>query len=151
MSKLQRLRDNIAAIEHALNGKHDWQVLSLYSGFGGMNFLLNTGDKSTWSKSDQVYYADTVRLRQMLVKAAGNGNKYDAWLQSQKSSVLTAYYTPVDVVDALMVPLFGMKKDADGGIVSGSLRHQFKTMLDPAAGNGVFASTFGWYAYSYGY
>ena len=121
MSKLQRLRDNIAAIEHALSGGTDPDVLAKYSGFGGMNFILNdTGDKSAWSKSDQVYYDDTVRLRQMLVKAAGNGNKYDAWLQSLKSSTLTAFYTPVDFAFEIVETIFSVSEPV--------------TILDPAAG-----------------
>jgi len=132
MSKLQRLRDNLAAIEHALNGGNDRDVLAKYSGFGGMNFLLNTGDKSTWSKSDQVYYEDTVRLRQMLVKAAGNGNKYDAWWQSLKSSVLTAYYTPKEMVTAIFSSIYGFQHSFY------EKRVRLKSMLDPAAGNGIF-------------
>lgn len=134
MSKLQRLRDNIAAIECALTGKGDAEVLGKYTGFGGMNFMLNpTGDKSAWSKSDQPYYDDAVRLRQMLVKAAGNGNTFDTWMQSLKASVLTAYYTPREFVEKLMMALFGNKKEyyAKGFIP--------RTMLDPAAGNGIFA------------
>ena len=49
MSKLQRLRDNIAAIEYALTGKGDAEVLNKYTGFGGLGFILNPrGDKSKW-------------------------------------------------------------------------------------------------------
>ena len=128
MSKLQRLRDNIAAIECALTGKGDAEVLAKYTGFGGMNFMLNpTGDKSAWSKSDQPYYDDAVRMLQMLVKAAGNGNKFDAWMQSLKASVLTAYYTP----EVLVNGLFSAFKNTGKGC-------RFTTMLDPAAGNGAF-------------
>ena len=67
MSKLQRLRDNIAAIEEALNGGNNQEVLAKYSGFGGLGFILNGILKSGWNKSDLQYYEDTMRLRQMLV------------------------------------------------------------------------------------
>ena len=51
MSNLQRLRDNIAAIEYALTGKGDAQVLNKYTGFGGLGFILNPiEDKTKWNK-----------------------------------------------------------------------------------------------------
>lgn len=139
MSKLQRLRDNIAAIECALTGKGDAEVLGKYSGFGGMNFMLNpTGDKSAWTKSDQPYYDDALRLRQMLVKAAGNGNKFDAWLQSLKASVLTAFYTPFEIPVEIFKCVYGMKHSFyDKGVYP-------KTILDPAAGGGVFLRALGY-------
>lgn len=34
MSKLQRLRDNIAAIECALKGENNQEILAKYTGFG---------------------------------------------------------------------------------------------------------------------
>ena len=43
MSKLSRLRDNIAALQEAFepkNGEYDYEVLEKYSGFGGLGFVL---------------------------------------------------------------------------------------------------------------
>ena len=65
MSKLQRLRDNIAAIEFLLThkGEQDYTgVLDKYTGFGGLAFILNGENPAAWSKSDMDCYADTMRL-----------------------------------------------------------------------------------------
>ena len=141
MSKLQRLRDNIAAIECALTGKGDAEVLGKYTGFGGMNFMLNpTGDKSAWSKSDMVYYQDTVRLHELLREKAGNEKEYQAWVESLKASTLTAYYTPKVLVEAIIGAIYGEEKHQ--GSISYSTHKKGwikpKTFLDPAAGMGVF-------------
>lgn len=141
MSKLQRLRDNIAAIECALKGENNAEVLGKYSGFGGLGFILNPrGDKSKWSKSDQQYYDDTVRLYQMLVKNSKDGNEFSRWEYSLKQSTLTAFYTPHLLTFTMMMTI------ADTTIYAGKMGNQaFRSMLDPAAGaNGVFANT-AWY------
>ena len=123
MSKLQRLRDNIAAIECALKGENNPEVLSKYSGFGGMGFILNgVSKKEEWSKSDHQYYDDTMRLFRILWERNGN-EEFDAWIQSLKASTLTAYYTPKEIIRAM--------ERAFAGI-------DFGRVLDPAAGNGVF-------------
>ena len=128
MSKLQRLRDNIAAIECALTGREDREVLAKYSGFGGMNFVLNPKDKSLWQMSDTIYWQDTVRLHELLCKHSKDDAERALWIQSLKTSVLTAFYTPIEIVRAISAGLYA------GGIAS------FHTHLDPAAGNGVFAN-----------
>ena len=128
MSKLQRLRDNIEAIECALTGREDREVLAKYSGFGGMNFVLNPKDKSLWQKSDMMYWQDTVRLHELLCKHSKDDAERALWIQSLKTSVLTAFYTPVEIVRAINAGLYA------GGITS------IHTHLDPAAGNGVFAN-----------
>ena len=133
MSKLQRLRDNIAAIKCALKGENNSEVLGKYTGFGGLGFILNPrGDKSKWSKSDQQYYDDTVRLYQMLVKNSKDGNEFSRWEFSLKQSVLTAFYTPEPVVYRLMHTIFHY------GDMTPAKRFVPQTMLDPAAGMGIF-------------
>lgn len=123
MSKLQRLRDNIAAIECALKGENNSEVLGKYSGFGGLGFILNPrGDKSKWPKSDQQYYDDTVRLYQMLVKNSKDGNEFSRWEFSLKQSVLTAFYTPAVVTAAMFYAII-----KEGGF-------EPDLFLDPAAG-----------------
>ena len=133
MSKLQRLRDNIAAIEYALTGKGDAEVLSKYTGFGGLGFILNPLN-SKWNKTDMEYYKDTIRLHNLLIEhgGAGDGKMYDRWMQSLKQSVMTAFYTPDHVVRHIFDALFGMQTSyySEG--------FKPRTMLDPAAGNGVF-------------
>lgn len=130
MSKLQRLRDNIAAIESAFaiqGGSKDYDkhhsAIQKYSGFGGMGFILNPKDEACWSKSDMPYREDTIRLHELLCKYAKDPDERSLWLMSLKSSTLTAYYTPKEMVRAMF------KAFAD---------YDFDYVLDPAAGNGVF-------------
>ena len=133
MSKLTRLRDNIAALKYALTGEGDKSVLDKYTGFGGMTFVLNPLDRP-WNKSDQIYVDDTIELYTLLIGASSSEREYDAWVESLKASTLTAYYTPEEVATAIMEAIYGMKSGYyDKGICP-------KNMLDPAAGMGVFGS-----------
>ena len=72
MSKLQRLRDNIAAIREALSEQcpKDVNLLGKYSGFGGLGFVLNSLNPADWKKNDMVFYADTVNLHSLLHQAS---------------------------------------------------------------------------------
>ncbi len=126
MSKLQRLRDNIAAIEWALKGANDFETLSKYSGFGGMTFVLNPIDnKAAWNKTDLTCYEDTVKLHEVLRSGCSNEDEYKRCMASLKASTLTAYYTPREVVKTI------------DKVVSGS-KFQVSSVLDPAAGSGAF-------------
>ena len=136
MSKLQRLRDNIAAIECALKGENNSEVLAKYSGFGGMGFILNPLDKSAWTKSDMQYYEDTERLRKLLVDNSKDEQEFSRWWQSLKQSTLTAFYTPEEVVTTIMEAIYGLETPNGSDV-----RLTPKLMLDPAAGMGVFAKT----------
>ena len=153
MSKLQRLRDNIAAIECALKGENNSEVLGKYTGFGGLNFILNGTNKSKWTtKSDIQYYDDTVRLHKLLIDNSESVEEMERWVQSLKNSTLTAFYTPIELVDAMMIAIYGLKKSADG-VTTESIHkgRKMRMILDPAAGQGVFATTAGWYSRHYGY
>lgn len=136
MSKLQRLRDNIKAIKRAL--LNEWsvddfegmdKVMRSYTGFGGMNFILNGEDKAEWSKSDMMYYDDTMKLHEVLHKVSTSDADYKRWWTSLKSSVLTAFFTPRELVDGIMRSLANCKLE-------------IKHYLDPAAGSGVFLDNF---------
>ena len=136
MSKLSRLRDNIAALQEAFepkNGEYDYEVLEKYSGFGGLGFVLNPLDKSKWTKTDQDCYDDTVRLHELLHKYSNSEQEYQKWMQSLKASVLTAFYTPNELVKAIFNPIYHVKYGRNQMSIAPS------TILDPAAGNGVFA------------
>ena len=136
MSKLQRLRDNIAAIKEALMGGDDKNVLSKYTGFGGLTFVLNPLDRKAWTKTDMECYEDTVRLHEVLSAASSDEREYHQWVESLKASTLTAYYTPHQLVFTVMMEL------ANKTIYSGKMPNDaFRNMLDPAAGMGVFIST----------
>ena len=128
MSNLQRLRDNIAAIECALTGKGERECLNKYTGFGGLGFVLNPiDDKSKWNKTDSACYEDTVRLVTMLREQAGSEKMFKKWMASLKSSVLTAFYTPDELATVISQTLWDAMPTAN--------------VLDPAAGMGVFMKT----------
>ena len=130
MSKLQRLRNNIAAIEYAMTGNGDARVLDGFTGFGGLGFVLNPLDRKAWTKSDLVCYDDTVRMYDMLRRELSDSD-YKQMVQSIKESVLTAFYTPDEVVLAIFKAMIQPKWD--GG------KFMPDAILDPAAGaTGVF-------------
>ena len=134
MSKLQRLRDNIAALSHALSETTQYDALTLakYTGFGGLGFVLNPLDTAAWAKSDLDCFCDTIMLQQLLKDSSKNEREFKAWMQSVKESTLTAYYTPREIPEAIYRAMYGMKQSYyDKGIMPTSV-------LDPAAGSGVF-------------
>lgn len=129
MSKLQRLRDNVAAIENAFRKDCNIRVLAKYTGFGGLNFILNPANKESWNKSDIPCYDDTMRLYTILRMHAKDEQEYNLWIQSLKSSVLTAFYTPLHIVAAIMSNIWTTLQATKDCI----------KLLDPACGNGEFA------------
>lgn len=129
MSISQRLKDNIAAIKYALTGEGNKNVLDKYTGFGGINAILYAThtDKCEWPKTMLPYWDDIRELAQLLLHHSKDMNEYNRWMNSLRSSVLTAYYTPSKFVQGLIAVL-GVKA------AIGS------SFLDPAAGSGVFLS-----------
>ena len=103
------------------------EVLSRYSGFGGIKDVLNIGTEHT--VSDDV--AEPIRKLQDLI---GAYPYYDdamrqAVINSIKSSVLTAFYTPKFLVDAVTRQIHATFKDNC---------LQMSTFLEPSAGIGGF-------------
>lgn len=115
---------------------YDADVCRKYTGFGGLNFILNPLDKSAWSKSDLPCYDDTVELYNLLRANSKDDNEYKRRVQSLKSSVLTAFYTPEAIAIRIM---FTLLKDKN-------VKRGCKRVLDPAAGNGVFLKWAGVFA-----
>ena len=110
-------------------GGDDKNVLSKYTGFGGLGFVLNPLDRKAWTKTDMECYEDTVRLHEVLSAASSDEREYNAWVESLKASTLTAYYTPEVLITEAMNTICGQ----DTGLV-------LKNILDPAAGShGKFA------------
>lgn len=134
MSKLQRLRDNITAVEYLLTKQGDCQSLLQYTGFGGMSFILNLDDKSTWNESDLQYYDETMRLKRVIREHTKSEKGFKLMWQSLKASTLTAYYTPDTLVFEIMRCLYGACSEGF------SAKDWIKpvNVLDPAAGNGIF-------------
>lgn len=138
MSKLSRLRDNVAAIEYLLT--HDGRnsnITDKYTGFGGLSFILNPADQKAWSKSDMPYYADTMRLQQVIREYAKDDKTYNKLWQSLKASTLTAYYTPKELVRTIIGAIYGEEGTASWSTHKKNWITPVR-FLDPAAGKGVF-------------
>lgn len=136
MSKLQRLRDNIEALRHAFSsiGEYDKEILMKYTGFGGLGFVLNPLDTSAWAKSDLDCFVDTLMLQQLLKDNSKDEREFKALMNSLKESTQTAYYTPYEIPGVIFDAVYGMKHGMyEKGIFP-------KTMLDPAAGMGIFGT-----------
>ena len=120
-NKHQKLSDNIEAIRIALQLERDnrkataEELLALrkYSGFGGLKFILNPvygvslQDDSVWKASDRPYLNDTIRLHEVLQEFSKDDKEYQAYFDSLKRSVTTAFYTPDAVVQAISKALSG--------------------------------------------
>ena len=141
-NRLQTMRDNIEAIRLALHlgvvGRaaqtpEEREVLRKYAGFGGLKCILNDanelGDAAKWSKSDIELFMPTVELRRLIHDYSKDDKEFARYMDSLKASVLTAFYTPTPVVDAL----------SDALKYSGV---EVKSFLEPSAGQGAFIDSF---------
>mgnify|MGYP001141274257 FL=1 len=141
-NRLQTMRDNIEAIRLALNlgvaGRtaqtpEEREVLRKYAGFGGLKCILNDanelGDAAKWSKSDIELFMPTVELRRLIHDYSKDDKEFARYMDSLKASVLTAFYTPTPIVDAL----------SDALKYSGV---EVKSFLEPSAGQGAFIDSF---------
>ena len=137
-----KLRDNIEAIRTAFTLEkqqrtatpEEREVLSRFCGFGGLKCILNPAanlmDAAQWTKSDCELFPLTAELHRLIRDNSKDEREYKRYFDSLKSSVLTAFYTPPEVVSVLAGTLH------DNGITPHRL-------LDPSAGQGVFISAFG--------
>jgi N12 class adenine-specific DNA methylase len=147
-NKKQTYRDNIDAIKAAFALEKNTSAddpsaayykamaglskitLSKYNGFGGLKCVGNDSlDPKDWVASER----DLIPLQQELFDVLRENSKdekeYNAYLKSIRSSVLTAFYTPIEVVSAISEVI------AESGI-------KIETMLEPSAGNGAFIEKF---------
>ena len=104
-------------------------VLRGYSGFGGLKCVLypaaSMSDSTKWPKSEMPLFTKTMELHQMLRENAQSEQEYKRYVDSMKSSVLTAFYTPNVFVNTL-VDTFNYF-----GVVP-------QKVLEPSSGIGVF-------------
>ena len=141
-NKLQTMRDNIEAIRLALrldvehrNAENalEREILRKYAGFGGLKCILQDAnelaDAAKWSKSDIELFAPTVELRRLIHDYSKDDREFAAYMDSLKASVLTAFYTPEPIVDALATSL------RERGV-------KIKRFLEPSAGQGAFIDSF---------
>ena len=139
-NRKQRLNDNIKAIETAFILDREQRtptarerlLLERYCGFGGLKCILNPArelaDAVHWAKSDLELFAPTVELHRLIRENSKNESEYKQLMDSLKQSVLTAFYTPSAVTEALTDVLKEHK------IIP-------EKVLEPSAGIGAFVDS----------
>ena len=139
-NRKQRLNNNIKAIETAFILDREQRtptarerlLLERYCGFGGLKCILNPArelaDAVHWAKSDLELFAPTVELHRLIRENSKNESEYKQLMDSLKQSVLTAFYTPSAVTEALTDVL---------------KEHQIipEKVLEPSAGIGAFVDS----------
>ena len=139
-NRKQCLNDNIKAIETAFILDREQRtptarerlLLERYCGFGGLKCILNPArelaDAVHWAKSDLELFAPTVELHRLIRENSKNESEYKQLMDSLKQSVLTAFYTPSAVTEALTDVL---------------KEHQIipEKVLEPSAGIGAFVDS----------
>lgn len=140
-NKRAHLRANIDAIRTVLLLDKEQRaatdveklMLSGYTGFGGLKCVLNPAnslaDISRWAKSELELFPLVAELHQIIREYTLTERAYKQYFDSIRNSVLTAFYTPPEVVQTL----------ADSLNNSGIRINHF---LDPSAGMGEFSNHF---------
>ena len=140
-NKKAHLQTNIEAIRIAFRldkekrkaTEAEKDILQQYSGFGGLKCILNPAqtenDKAYWTQSDRPLFEMVSELHTLIRENSKTEQEYKRYFDSLKSSVLTAFYTPPEIIKAISNTL------KDNGITPAHF-------LDPSAGNGAFADSF---------
>ena len=132
-----RLQANIDAIRTAfavwkevrVPTEAEREAISRYCGFGGLKCVLNpVENKAVWPKNDLPLYDLTAELHRVIRENAEDETDYKRYVASMKQSVLTAFYTPKEIPEAIWSVFDEM-----------NLRPQ--KVLEPSAGMGVFIDT----------
>ncbi|PWN64185.1 N-6 DNA methylase [Chryseobacterium viscerum] len=140
-NKREHLQQNIEALRIAFTlekekrraTESERMLLMQYSGFGGLKFVLNPVDKpedsNRWVSSELNLFSMTRQLHELLKENATDEKQYNRYVDSIRSSVLTAFYTPWVVIGAI----------ADALQEKGITINRF---LEPSAGAGAFIDAF---------
>ncbi|MBW4360540.1 N-6 DNA methylase [Flavobacterium taihuense] len=140
-SKRQHLQRNIDALRIAFklekeNGKAsegERLLMMQYSGFGGLKFVLNPAqnpvDINHWRKTEHELFPLTQELHRLLKENTTDEKQYRSYVDSMRSSVLTAFYTPPQVIDGISASL------KESGV-------SIQKLLEPSAGIGSFIQSF---------
>ena len=140
-NKKQHLQENIDALRIAFKlEKENRQanvgerlLMMQYCGFGGLKFVLNPIaneiDINHWRKTEHDLFPITQGLHQLLKENSENEKQYRRYVDSMKSSVLTAFYTPPQIIDAVSETLCNSGLNID-------------KFLEPSAGIGSFIQSF---------
>ena len=139
-NKKSHLRQNIDAIKLSFQldkekrqaTPEEAKILSAYSGFGGIKAVLNAvetpEDINKWAKSETDLFPMIQELHGVLRDNTESPEQYKQYVNSLKTSILSAFYTPKPVVDVLT--------NSISGIGINPLR-----VLEPSAGSGAFISS----------
>lgn len=131
-NKKTHLRQNIDALKTAFTldrerrapTPEEERTLGAYSGFGAIKEVL----ENPTGKPDKDGMATLVaELHEVIRANTPDEREYKRYMDGIKNSVLTAFYTPPKVADAIVEAIW------DTRIVP-------KRILDPSAGTGVFVS-----------
>ncbi|MDR2951316.1 MAG: N-6 DNA methylase [Prevotella sp.] len=140
-NKKAHLRANIDAIKIALildrenrpATDAEIQVLQQYSGFGGLKCVLNPAstlaDTDAWAKSELELFPLVSELHSVIREHTNSEREYRSCMSSIQNSVLSAFYTPPEVIHSINDAL------QENGIA-------INRFLDPSAGIGAFPSQF---------
>jgi len=132
-----RLQANIDAIRTAfavwkevrVPTETERETISRYCGFGGLKCVLNpVENKAVWPKNDLPLYDLTAELHRVIRENAEDETDYKRYVASMKQSVLTAFYTPKEIPEAIWS-------------VFGEMNLKPQKVLEPSAGMGVFIET----------
>ena len=134
-NKLQALAANTAAIETAFKVRREKrtatpserETLSLYSGFGGIKEVLDLGTNAPMSDKMKQALDRLVSVLQSI--SQGDKTLYKELVESIKASVLTAFYTPKFLIEAVTDQIRATFQTH--GL-------QMKSFLEPSAGIGGF-------------
>ncbi len=140
-SKKQHLQQNIDALRIAFKLEKEKRqatvgerlLMMQYSGFGGLKFVLNPIaneiDINNWRKTEHDLFPLTQELHQLLNENSEDEKQYRRYVDSMKSSVLTAFYTPPQIIDSISETL------RESGL-------NIQKFLEPSAGIGSFIQSF---------
>ncbi|MGQ3088130.1 N-6 DNA methylase [Flavobacterium sp.] len=140
-SKRQHLQLNIDALRIAFKLEEEKRqatvgerlLMMQYSGFGGLKFVLNPIeneiDINNWRKTEHDLFQLTRELHKLLKENSQDDKQYRRYADSMKSSVLTAFYTPPQVIDTIANAI------RESGIT-------IQRFLEPSAGIGSFIQFF---------
>ncbi|GLU56476.1 DNA methylase [Dyadobacter frigoris] len=132
MNKFDVLTNNIAALSTAFQLSKEGRkanadekvILSGYSGFGAISeILLDPSIEQLWTGKRHRIRPYVQEVHDLIDQYRPNEKK--KYVDSVKNSVLTSFYTPEPVVDAISNALKENKINV-------------KSILDPSAGNGLF-------------
>ncbi|MDE5516052.1 N-6 DNA methylase [Elizabethkingia meningoseptica] len=140
-SKRQHLQLNIDALRIAFKLEKEKRqatvgerlLMMQYSGFGGLKFVLNpienAIDINQWRKTEHDLFPLMQELHTLLKENSEDDKQYRRYVDSMKSSVLTAFYTPPQIIDAVSATLRENRLD-------------IQKFLEPSAGIGSFIQSF---------